>query len=87
MYWDVVEVKPESDYCLLVRFKDGLAGRVRLRQEELTGALTPLRDVHFFEQVYIDYARLRGPARSIWLRMPCTLRSPDNAMRSRMLDQ
>ncbi len=28
-YWDVVEVKPEPDYCLFVRFKDGLKGRVR----------------------------------------------------------
>ena len=41
MYWDVVEVKPEPDYGLFVRFKDGLAGRVRLSREELTGALAP----------------------------------------------
>ncbi len=36
MYWDVVEVKPETDHCLFVRFKDGLSGRVRLRREEMT---------------------------------------------------
>jgi hypothetical protein len=54
MYWDVVEVKPEPNYRLFVRFKDGLAGRVQLRREELTGALAPLLDVNFFEQVFID---------------------------------
>jgi hypothetical protein len=30
MHWDVVEVKPEADYCLFVQFKDGLSGRVWL---------------------------------------------------------
>ena len=49
MYWDVVEVKPESDYCLFVRFKDGLAGRVRLHREDMTGVLRPLLDMNFFE--------------------------------------
>ena len=61
MYWDVVEVKPEPDYCLFVHFKDGLEGRVRLRQEELTGALAPLRDVQFFEQVFSDYGAVAWP--------------------------
>jgi Protein of unknown function (DUF2442) len=62
MYWDVVEVKPEPDYCLFVRFKDGLSGRVRLRREELTGALAPLRDVQFFEQVSIDQGAVAWPS-------------------------
>jgi len=61
MYWDVVEVKPEPDYWLFVRFKDGLTGRVRLRLEELTGALAPLRDVQFFERVFIDYGAVAWP--------------------------
>jgi Protein of unknown function (DUF2442) len=54
MHWDIVEVKPEPDYCLFVRFKDGLRGRVRLDPRELTGVLAPLRDVEFFNRVYID---------------------------------
>ena len=41
MYWDVVEVKPEPGYSLSVRFKDGLAGRVQLQPETLTGVLAP----------------------------------------------
>jgi hypothetical protein len=61
MHWDVVEVKPEPDYCLFVRFKDGLTGRVRLEREKLTGALAPLLDAKFFEQVFIDYGAVAWP--------------------------
>jgi len=55
MHWDVVEVKPEPDYCLFVRFRDGLSGRVRFRPEELSGALAPLREPQFFNRVFIDH--------------------------------
>ena len=61
MYWDVVEVKPELDHCLFLRFKDGLTGRVKLWQEELTGVLAPLRDVRIFEQVFIDCGAVAWP--------------------------
>jgi hypothetical protein len=61
MYWDMVEVKPEPGYCLFVRFKDGLSGRVRLREEDLTGALAPLRDVRLFEQAFIHYGAVTWP--------------------------
>lgn len=61
MYWDVVEVIPEPNYCLFVRFKDGLAGRVKLKREQLTGALAPLLDPQFFNRVYIDYGAVAWP--------------------------
>jgi hypothetical protein len=61
MYWDVVEVKPESDYRLMVRFKDGLSGRVQLRREDLTGVLAPLLDPRFFEQVFLDCGAVAWP--------------------------
>ena len=61
MHWDVVEVKPEPNYCLFVRFKDGVDGRVQMRPEELTGALAPLLDEQFFEQVFIDYGAVAWP--------------------------
>jgi len=32
-----------------------------LRQEELTGTLAPLRDVQFFEQVFVDYGAVAWP--------------------------
>ena len=61
MYWDVVEVIPEPDYCLFVRFKDGVNGRVRLRREDLMGALAPLLDIQFFRRVYIDNGAVAWP--------------------------
>lgn len=61
MYWDVVEVKPEPNYRLFVRFKDGLAGHVQLPPETLTGALAPLLDVQFFERVFIDSGAVAWP--------------------------
>jgi hypothetical protein len=61
MYWDVVELKSEPSYCLFVRFKDGLTGRVQLQREELTGALAPLLDVQFFERVFIDHGAVAWP--------------------------
>jgi len=61
MYWDVIEVKPEPDYCLFLRFKDGLTGRVQLREEELTGVLAPLRSERFFAQVFIDCGAVAWP--------------------------
>ena len=61
MYWDVIEVIPEPDYSLFVRFKDGLSGRLRLRREDLTGALAPLLDLDFFRRVYIDCGAVAWP--------------------------
>jgi Protein of unknown function (DUF2442) len=34
---------------------------VKLRREELTGALAPLRDVQFFERVFIDHGAVAWP--------------------------
>ena len=61
MYWDVVEVIPEPEYCLFVRFKDGLTGRVQLHLEDLTDALAPLRDQDFFGRVYIECGAVSWP--------------------------
>ena len=61
MYWDVVEVVPKPDHCLLVRFKDGLEGLVRLREEHLTGVLAALQDQQFFERVFIDQGAVAWP--------------------------
>ena len=59
MHWGVVEVKPEPDRSLYLRFKDGLSGRVRLRPEDLTGVLAPIRDSEFFNAVFRGMARRR----------------------------
>ena len=76
MYWDVVEVKPESGYCLFVRFQDGLSGRVRFRREELTGVLAPLSDPGFFEQVFIGQCAIAWPGEIALLPTRCTRTSP-----------
>lgn len=61
MHWDVVEVKTEPDFCLFVRFQDGLSGRVRLRPDDLTGVLAPLREPGFFDSVFIDEGAVAWP--------------------------
>jgi hypothetical protein len=61
MYWDVVEVVPQQDYRLFVRFRDGVAGNVELRPESLTGALAPLADPEFFQKVFIDCGAVAWP--------------------------
>ena len=61
MYWDVIEVKPEQDCCLFVRFQDGLSGRIRFRPEELTGVLEPLREPQFFNRVFVDQGAVAWP--------------------------
>jgi hypothetical protein len=61
MYWDVVEVVPNDDYSLSVRFKDGTQGVVRLSQEQLTGVLEPLRNRTFFQKVFIDHGAVAWP--------------------------
>jgi hypothetical protein len=61
MYWDIVEVAPKSDHSLFVRFKDGTSGLVHLRDEQLTGALEPLRDERFFERVFVDHGAVAWP--------------------------
>ena len=61
MYWDIVEVKPEPNYRLFVRFKDGLEGYVRLTADDMIGALAPLRDPQFFQQVFIDCGAAAWP--------------------------
>ncbi len=61
MYWDIVEVRPEPDYNLYVRFADGVSGRVRISPDTMTGVLAPLRDRRFFEQVFIDQGSVAWP--------------------------
>ena len=61
MYWDVVEVRPNNDYSLFVRFKDGTQGVVCLRKEMFTGVLEPLRNPTFFQQVSIDHGAVAWP--------------------------
>ena len=61
MYWDVVEVTPEPDWCLRVRFADGLRGRVRFAPDYFTGVFEVLRDPERFRQVFVDQGAVAWP--------------------------
>lgn len=61
MHWDVVEVSPQPDHRLFVRFRDGLSGTIELPLSSLTGVLAPLRDPDFFSRVFIDHGAVAWP--------------------------
>ena len=44
-----------------MRFADGVSGLIRLKPEYLTGVLAPVRDPHFFRQVYIEHGAVAWP--------------------------
>ncbi|HEY7335161.1 MAG TPA: DUF2442 domain-containing protein [Bryobacteraceae bacterium] len=61
MHWDVIEVRPEREWTLWIRFADGVSGRLKLEFDELTGVLAPLRDPEFFERAFIDQGAVAWP--------------------------
>ncbi len=61
MYWDVTEVKPEAHLVLSVRFVDGVTGKVRFLPSHLTGVFEPLKNVDFFNQVFINNGVVTWP--------------------------
>ena len=61
MKWDVVDVKPEPEWTLAVRFADGLAGKVRFSPDFFTGVFEPIRDPLQFRQVFIDHGAVAWP--------------------------
>ena len=61
MYWDVIEVKPESHLTLSVRFADGISGKVRFLPSHLTGVFTPLKQANFFKKAFIDSGVVTWP--------------------------
>ena len=61
MHWDVVEVKPEQEWVVFVRFADGVTGRVRFEPDYFTGVFEPLRDPTVFRSVYIDHGAVAWP--------------------------
>jgi Protein of unknown function (DUF2442) len=54
MYWDVIEVMPETHLTLQVRFTDGLTGKVRFLPSHLKGVFAPLQQADFFKKVFVE---------------------------------
>jgi hypothetical protein len=67
--WDVVEVTPNCDHSLFMRFKDGLQGVVQLSRDQFTGVLEGLRDERLFERVSSISTQSLGRAGPIWRRI------------------
>ena len=61
MKCEVTEVKPEADFWLYLRFRDGVTGRIRLNPTDMKGALEPLRDPKVFAQAYINNGLVSWP--------------------------
>ena len=61
MHGDVVDVKPEPGWSLLVRSADGVSGRVRFEPDYFTGVFAPLRDPPRFEQVFVGHGAVAWP--------------------------
>lgn len=61
MYWDVIEVTPKPNFTLSVRFADGITGTVHIEPSYLTGVFLPLKQVDFFNQVFIHNGAVSWP--------------------------
>lgn len=61
MYWDVIEVKVEPEFTLLVRFADGVQGKVQFMPSHFIGVFKPLSDPIFFARVFIENGALTWP--------------------------
>lgn len=62
--WSVVDVRVLPMFCLHVRFLDGVAGVVDLKNlvfNEQAGVFAALRDEQLFLKVYIDYGAVTWP--------------------------
>lgn len=53
MYWDVKVVKPLSNYCIYVEIENGQKGVFDLKPYLEHGVFRELKDVNYFNQVYI----------------------------------
>ena len=54
MMKDIVDVKPLADFCLHVRFEDGVEGEVDLKElVRFEGVFAPLRDPARFAEVRV----------------------------------
>jgi len=61
MDWDVKFVKPLPDYNIYVELEDGRKGIFDLKPYLDRGVLCELRDVHYFNQVGIQFGAVTWP--------------------------
>jgi hypothetical protein len=61
MYWDATFVKPLADYRLYVEVRNGSQGTFDLKPWLDHGVLRELRDLHYFNQVFILFGAVSWP--------------------------
>ena len=61
MYWDVITVKPLSDYRIHVELQDGRKGVFDLKPYLNHGIFSELKDIHYLNQVGIVYGAVTWP--------------------------
>ncbi len=49
-----------------VRFADGVSGVVRVKPEDCTGVLAPLRDPEVFRQAHVEHGAVTWPGEIDW---------------------
>ena len=55
MLKDIIEVHPQSDYRLYLKFEDGITGTVALNQLiQFSGIFEPLQDPAYFDTVKLN---------------------------------
>ena len=54
MYWDVIEIQPQEDLTLWVRFTDSTSGHIKFTLSFLTGVFEPLKNQSFFAKAYLE---------------------------------
>jgi hypothetical protein len=53
MYYDVIEARVIGELSFMVRFEDGLSGRVRFLPSYLYGVFEKLQNPEFFNQIQV----------------------------------
>ena len=61
MYWDVITVKPLSDYRIAVEVEDGRKGVFDMKPYLDFGVFRELKDIHYFNQVGIVHGAVTWP--------------------------
>lgn len=61
MYWDVLVVKPKSDYRIYVEIKDGRKGIFDMKPYLDKGVFQELKDTNYFKRVSIEYGAVTWP--------------------------
>ena len=61
MYWDVLVVKPKSDYRIYVEIKDGRKGIFDMKPYLDNGVFQELKDTNYFKRVGIELGAVTWP--------------------------